>query len=784
MRPASEAPQQRRQTQKASRNSQTSLTSLTAPTGSHKKRPSSRSPQLIIPTSTTPGKATASKAPTPKTGAPKATAPKATAPKASINKASPKARKSAATKAALPQRNQLAAVMAPTDATLIIEEPPIAQMPELPETPEMPDTPQAPEPEIPATPATPETPETPETPDVSEVPETPETPEAPELPEIPTTPVAPEEPEEPAQPTEPAEPAGPDSPTALAQAILLPDAEAVETGEVINDAVDGTTVGDSAETVDSAEVADVPAVPVATERRMPTLAVMTHQRRKSASTVRQPDRTSNAAALDAAEIAEEIPEEIPEGIPVLVDAMRATVSTDGALQDTRDAGDATAETASAPGDSAGATGKEQQPSIITRPVSARYSNRRRKMPRPPDLIWENDPHLPDLPWPMRRQSGSRPHPLPPANLLMPVVVFQTCVMAIMGLAGALLGLDNVSGTIGMWTLAGAFIAGLGSAGTYAISEIATLKRWAPYVLLTSQLGMLIWAMLLLGPRTSLLALAPALIEVMLLMGGALLASIFALGTMFIYAFVAGLTVSIGMSPVIALDPTSAVMVDVVCVVVGMLAALWLLLAIQAGRERALAIARARRHEADVLRNLVTQFRQEVQDDTGKLEAALIQALKGHGIGAIPTEGMYRLLSETIMDTASRLEVLQRDREERLRLEGALRVVIRAVERQWLGIKPEWPGHTGTEVDELVALLRTPRLELTYQNETESRSITPRLIPIPTLSVERDTPPPTPVSRPLSNASWMTTRRRSRRPELYPVPSANDERMSPNPNDGD
>jgi len=145
--------------------------------------------------------------------------------------------------------------------------------------------------------------------------------------------------------------------------------------------------------------------------------------------------------------------------------------------------------------------------------------------------------------------------------------------------------------------------------------------------------------------------------------------------------------------------------------------------------------------------------------------------------------MYRLLAETIMDTASRLEVLQRDREERLRLEGALRVVIRAVERQWLGIEPEWPGNTGTAIDDLVALLRAPRLDLMYQDESQSPSITPRLIPIPSLLVERDTPPPTPISRPLSNAPWLAPRRRMRRLDLYPVPSAEDDLPNPDEDDG-
>ena len=366
---------------------------------------------------------------------------------------------------------------------------------------------------------------------------------------------------------------------------------------------------------------------------------------------------------------------------------------------------------------------------------------------------------------------------------MPVIGCHICVMAVLGLLAALYGIPGDPSAPGTWALVGALIAVSGAIAAYLLSESATLKRFAPHALLASQLGLLGWAMVVLGPRPSLLALAPALIAIMLLLGGASLASALTIGSLTIYAIFAGLYVSIGITPVVALAPATSVVLDVICIVVGLLAALWLLLAIQAGRERALAIARARRHEADVLRNLVTQFRQEAQDDTGKLESALLQALKGHGVSAIPTEGSYRLLAETIMDTASRLEVLQRDREERLRLEGALRVVIRAVERQWLGIAPEWPGNTGTAIDDLVALLRAPRLDLTDQNESQSPSITPRLIPIPTLLVERDTPPPTPISRPLSAAPWLAPRRRMRRLDLYPVPSAEDDLPTPDEDDG-
>jgi hypothetical protein len=113
---------------------------------------------------------------------------------------------------------------------------------------------------------------------------------------------------------------------------------------------------------------------------------------------------------------------------------------------------------------------QQQTSIITRPVSARYSNRRRKSPFTPTLVWENDPRLPYLPWPVRSKSRNRPQPLPPADLLIPIVVVHYCVFGILGLLAALYGLNDATSIPGSWALVGALIAVAGGASAYLLSE--------------------------------------------------------------------------------------------------------------------------------------------------------------------------------------------------------------------------------------------------------------------------------------------------------------------------
>jgi hypothetical protein len=736
------AAQRERQTQRAAQ----STTAAKSTTGSRQKRPTARSPQLI-PAKPATQPATSRPAQTRRTTAPKATR----AQRASVVAAAA----TLSVEATEPTVEVAQVAVEPQPAPVQMQMPEIPEVPQPPDAPEIPEMPEQPDiPEIPAVPDAPETPEIPEVPETPETPEIPETPETPEVPEVPETPIPPTKPEEPVEPEEPAEPTEPTEPE-------TPDSPAVE---VPDGPGDGNTRTNDAEPS---------IVPVATERRMPTLAAMARPLREARTEEAQAaSGLGSGPASEAPAASEDASADLGAGgdaihVPLAMTAALLTeqpAASTARSQNGRQGAKKQSETA--------AKSPPNPTSIVTRPVTSRH-NPRRKVPRPPGLIWEDDPHLPGLPWPARRLHGGRPQALPPADLVAPVVVAHALFAAVLALVGALVALSN-STNLAAWTLAGAILAGVGGGVAYVFGEVDAVRRFSPHVLVVSQLGLLTWAMVILGPRASLLALIPALVEITLLMGGTLLASAYVLGALLLYACFAGLSISIALTPAGMLSTNEYVMLDVVCVVVGLLAALWLLLAIQSGRARAQAIARARRHEADVLRNLVTQFRQEAQDDTGKLESALIQALKGHGIGPIPTEGAYRLLAETIMDTAARLETLQRDREERLRLEGSLRVLIRAVEREWLGVEPEWPSHTGTAIDDLVALLKTPRLTLSYRDDADSPSITPRLIPIPTLAVERDTPSPLPISRPLSSASWMPTRRRQRRAELYPVPSADDD----------
>ena len=72
---------------------------------------------------------------------------------------------------------------------------------------------------------------------------------------------------------------------------------------------------------------------------------------------------------------------------------------------------------------------------------------------------------------------------------------------------------------------------------------------------------------------------------------------------------------------------------------------------------------------------------------------------------VALEGPLAKLAEMVYTVASRLMTLRRDRDERVRLEGALAQLMRAVEDSSLGGTAQWPRQTGTPVDTLSDQLR-------------------------------------------------------------------------------
>ncbi|HEX8036659.1 MAG TPA: hypothetical protein VF510_22565, partial [Ktedonobacterales bacterium] len=263
-----------------------------------------------------------------------------------------------------------------------------------------------------------------------------------------------------------------------------------------------------------------------------------------------------------------------------------------------------------------------------------------------------------------------------------------------------------------------------------------------------------WAFALLGARASLLVLAPAMLLLALRTAGRLVMMLGA-GAAFVLYIAAAL-----FAPVLPISrpdflPTELAVIDGVVVFVGLVTLLVLALDLQNGRIRALARACASRHEAQLQRERAALLRQQLEEDAALLDEALGEALHGHGIDPAALEQVDSMLSplvERVIAVADRLETLQRDREDRVRLEGAVRQVTRALERGWLGLPWSWPDPSDTLLDELVALLRAPNPRQMPLGREETL---PALIPIPSLDSSLmprswdavDTPVINPYARP-------------------------------------
>lgn len=323
----------------------------------------------------------------------------------------------------------------------------------------------------------------------------------------------------------------------------------------------------------------------------------------------------------------------------------------------------------------------------------------------------------------------RPQALPEVDLVLPVAAGHIVVAFAAVLTGTILLLVGQQGAY--WPFSLGIVLGVGAWLAYVVSQRSTAKGFAGGALLVSQIAALGWMFALLGARASLMTLAPAMLLLALRTSGRLTMTLGA-GAVFALYVAAELFASTLPFSQPVLSPTELAVTDGVVVFVGIFTMLVMALDLQHGRIRALAHSRASRHEARLLRERTTLLRQQLEEDAALLDERLGEALHGRGIDPVALEQIDNMLSplvERVIAVAGRLETLQRDREDRLRLEGAVRQVTRALERGWLGLPWSWPDASETLLDELVALLRAPnpRQMPLWREETP-----PALVPIPTL----------------------------------------------------
>lgn len=347
-------------------------------------------------------------------------------------------------------------------------------------------------------------------------------------------------------------------------------------------------------------------------------------------------------------------------------------------------------------------------------------------------------------------ASSRPghRPLPPPDVVTPIASAHATLAAAAALVGALLALHDKPAAL--WMLALAIVLGGGGALAYALVQDGRVSRWAGIPLPLSQVAVLAWAMALVGPRPAFLLFVPVMLVLAARTVGRAAASLVVAAVLALYLGFLALTLAGRFAPHLRLSDQAGAVVDAVVVTLGLLVTLAGILKLTAATSRAETNARAREYTARRWRALALRERGQVEEEADALHQALADALRrraGHvaaehvAAGHVAfADGPLSPLAATIHQADERLATLQRDREHVLHLEGAIRALTRSVERHWLGLPWTWPPPTSTPVDELIALLRTPR---PHETRTNGQEDTAALDPIPALAVP-DERPPTPT----------------------------------------
>ncbi len=126
----------------------------------------------------------------------------------------------------------------------------------------------------------------------------------------------------------------------------------------------------------------------------------------------------------------------------------------------------------------------------------------------------------------------------------------------------------------------------------------------------------------------------------------------------------------------------------------------------------LADAAAMQHEYDGLERRSRNRRAVFDADSIALQTALSRAMRGESVPQTAACEELAPLSSMVNSTAQRIPALLRDREERLRMEKAIRDLVGALEKAWAGFEWQWPARSGTAIDLIVEALRPKTQEFT------------------------------------------------------------------------
>ena len=238
---------------------------------------------------------------------------------------------------------------------------------------------------------------------------------------------------------------------------------------------------------------------------------------------------------------------------------------------------------------------------------------------------------------------------------------------------------------------------------------------AAVLALTADLVAILFGVALIGPRLETLVLLPgALLVTALLVDN--LVIVVAGGVLGILAYgVAAVMTQLGvLRAIVFVDNGVMRLLDVAFAVVGLTLLLVAITLVVTQLRRALSGEAATDHRLQVLERRTQAKRAVIDADAIALQTEIARTLRGATPRQITTCEDLAPLSTMLNAMTTRVPGLLADREERLRLEKAIRDLATALETAWAGFEWTWPAPTGTTVDRLVTILRPTPLPSTTQ----------------------------------------------------------------------
>ena len=257
--------------------------------------------------------------------------------------------------------------------------------------------------------------------------------------------------------------------------------------------------------------------------------------------------------------------------------------------------------------------------------------------------------------------------------------------------------------IGMLLL-GFAVAGI-ALNTWALGRVQQHLAQAAVLMLIADFLLVAVGAALIGPRMEICALLPSMLLMSALLADYAFVLVGGVVALLGYCITVILT-QLGMvHPLLLLSASAIIWLDLVLVCLGAGLLLLVLGLVMHQLRAALAGEAAATHTVGVLERRAHSKRIAIDADAIALQTQISQVLHGKTAQVVTTCEDLAPLAQMVNAATSRIPNLLRDREERIRLERALRELSTTLETAWAGFTWHWPAPSGTAVDRLITMLR-------------------------------------------------------------------------------